>query len=70
MKYTVIFEHGARNVSAYVPDLPGCVAAGKSVEDTRELIRAAIAAHIASLRETGQDVPAQVSYLEQLEVAV
>ncbi len=70
MKYTVLFDRGPTSVGAQVPDLPGCFAVGDTLDDARELIREAIAAHVGYLRETGQPVPEPTSSIEQLEVAV
>lgn len=56
-EYLVIIEHGPQNWSAYVPDLPGCVAAGTSREDTVTLIREAISLHLEALQEDGQEIP-------------
>ena len=53
MKYTVVIEKTGNGCSAYVPDLPGCVAAGDTREETEELIREAIVYHLALLREVG-----------------
>lgn len=55
--YTVILERGPRNWSAYVPDLPGCVAAARTRKETEELIREAIRLHIEALRLDGETVP-------------
>ena len=57
MKYTVIFEKAQKNYAAYVPDLPGCVATGKTLADVETLIREGIALHIENLREHGEAVP-------------
>lgn len=56
-RYAVIIEGEGASFSAYVPDLPGCVAAGSSVEEVEALIREAVELHIASLREHGDPVP-------------
>ncbi len=56
-EYTVILEQGERNWSAYVPDLPGCVAAGATREETEELMREAIALHIDLMRADGDPIP-------------
>ena len=56
-KYAVIIEKASGNYSAYVPDLPGCVSVGDTVEETERNIREAIAFHIRGLREDGLDVP-------------
>jgi predicted RNase H-like HicB family nuclease len=69
MKYAVVIEPEAANFSAYVPDLPGCVAAGTTLEETEQLIREAIELHIAGMREDGADVPAPAVRVEYVEVA-
>lgn len=56
-EYTVIYEAGGQNWSAYVPDLPGCIATGKSRQDVENLIREAIEFHIEGLRSHGEVVP-------------
>ncbi len=56
--YLVVIEGSGDSYSAYAPDLPGCVAAGKSVEEVERLMREAIALHIESLRAHGEPVPA------------
>ena len=57
MEYVVIFEEGENSCSAYVPDLPGCIAAGDTIEEVRTLIAEAIEFHIEGLREDGDVVP-------------
>ena len=57
MEYTVILERGPKNWSAYVPDLPGCVAAGRTRAETEQLMREAIIMHLEALREDGEPVP-------------
>ncbi len=57
MEYTVIYEWGKRNWSAYVPDLPGCIATGKTRKRVEERIREAIAFHIEGMRGRGEKVP-------------
>jgi predicted RNase H-like HicB family nuclease len=56
-EYTVIYEPGPRNWSAYVPDLPGCIATAKTRKAIERQIREAIEFHIESLRRQGEDVP-------------
>ena len=58
MKFPVIFGPIPSGVSAYVPDLSGCVAAGSSLEETRDLIAGAIAMHLDGMREDGTPIPA------------
>ena len=53
MKYAVVIEKAPSNYSAYVPDLPGCVATGDTVEETEREIRSAIEFHIEGLRKAG-----------------
>lgn len=53
MNFAVIYEKTSTGYSAYVPDLPGCIAAGATFEETAELIRGAIEIHLESLREDG-----------------
>ena len=68
MRYTVILEPGDSGWSAYVPDLPGCVAAGKKRDQVLELIREAIEFHIEGLKEDGLPVPEAVSEGEVVEI--
>lgn len=62
--YLVVIEHGERNFSAYVPDLPGCIATGATREQTVERMRVAIALHIEGLRADGEPVPEPVTSAE------
>lgn len=57
MEYLVIYEKGPTSWGAYVPDLPGCVAAGQSREEVRQLIEGAIEMHLDGLREDGEPIP-------------
>ena len=57
MKYTVVIDETGNGYSAYVPDVPGCVAAGDTREETEELIREAIVYHLEILRESGDPIP-------------
>jgi predicted RNase H-like HicB family nuclease len=56
-EYTVIYERGERNWSAYVPDLPGCVATGKTRKEIERVVREAIEFHIEGLVQRGEPVP-------------
>lgn len=69
MRYAVVIEKAEGNFSAYVPDLPGCVATGSTVEEVEAEIREAIAFHVESLREDGLPVPPGASQVEYVEVA-
>ncbi len=67
-KYAVIFEQATTNWAAYVPDLPGCVTAGRTLEETERNVREAIAGHIQTLREFGEPVPESTSVAREVEV--
>ncbi|MEQ1860397.1 MAG: type II toxin-antitoxin system HicB family antitoxin [Chthoniobacteraceae bacterium] len=70
MRYTVVIEEGSTSFGAYVPDLPGCVAAAETREEVVALIREAMEFHIEALRDDGQPVPLPHSFAESVEVAV
>ncbi len=67
MRYAVIIEKAAGNYSAYVPDLPGCVATGATVEAVEQEIRDAIRFHIEGLKADGLEVPQPISMAEYVE---
>ena len=69
MKYAVVIEKAEGNYSAYVPDLPGCVATGTTIEEVENEIREAIAFHIEGMREDGMVVPEPTSQVEYIELA-
>jgi predicted RNase H-like HicB family nuclease len=66
-KYAVIIEAGERNYSAYVPDLPGCIATGKTAEEVKRLIREGIAFHLEGLREDGLPIMEPTTLTEYVE---
>jgi predicted RNase H-like HicB family nuclease len=68
MRYAIVIEQVQGNYSAYVPDLPGCVATGSTVEDVERDIREAIEFHLCGLREEGLGVPAPSSRVEYVDV--
>ena len=68
MRYTVIVEAGETSWGAYVPDLPGCVAAAETREEVLQLIRDAIEFHIDGLRASGESVPQPHSFSEIVEI--
>jgi predicted RNase H-like HicB family nuclease len=68
MRYAVVIEPCSSNYSAYVPDLPGCIATGETVTETEQKIREAIEFHIGGLREDGAPVPAPSTRVEYVEV--
>ena len=69
MRYAIVLEKLDHNYSAYVPDLPGCVATGASLLETENLIRVAIKLHIEGLLEDGLPLPEPKSVVEYMEVA-
>ena len=69
MRYAIIIEKGERNYSAYVPDLPGCIATGKTVEEVRRRMGAAVELHLRGMREDGQPIPEPTSLVEYVEAA-
>jgi predicted RNase H-like HicB family nuclease len=68
MKYAIVIEKGPSNYSAYVPDLPGCVATGVTVEETESLLREAIELHLEGMREDGLPIPPATSVVEYVQV--
>ena len=66
--YTVFFAKTATGYSAHVPDLPGCIAAAPTLEETRELMREAIEFHIEGMRINGETVPEPTTHIEQLDI--
>jgi len=69
MKYAVVIEKGETSYGAYVPDLPGCIAAGETEEEVKQLIHDAIEFHIEGLKESGEPIPPPTSRIEFIEVA-
>lgn len=69
MTYVVVYEQTGNGWSAYVPDLPGCVAAGGTREETEILIREAIAFHLEGLRESNEAIPEPGTWTELVEVS-
>ena len=69
MRYAMIIETGKRNYSAYLPDLPGCVVTGKTIEEVRQRMREAIELHLAGMREDGLPIPKPTSLADYVEAA-
>jgi predicted RNase H-like HicB family nuclease len=67
MRYAVVIEKAEASYSAYVPDLPGCIATGASVSEVEAEIRKAIRFHIDGLKADGLPVPAPTSIAEYVE---
>ena len=68
MRYAIVVEQAAGNFSAYVPDLPGCVATGESQEEAQSQIREAIEFHLEGLRQDGARIPKPTSKVDYVEV--
>lgn len=69
MRYAIVIEQAGGNYSAYVPDLPGCVATGVTKAEVEALIHDAIALHLAGMREDGLVIPVPSSQVEYIDVA-
>ncbi len=67
-KYAVVVERGPNNYSAYVPDLPGCVSTGKTIEEIKTNIREAIELHLEGMMEDGVPVPEPSSVAIEIEL--
>jgi predicted RNase H-like HicB family nuclease len=68
-RYAIVVERAKKNYAGYVPDLPGCVATGATVEETERLLREAIELHVAGMREDGVPVPEPSSVVDYVEVS-
>lgn len=68
MKYAVVYEQAPRNWAAYVPDLPGCVATGRTRAEVQHRIREAIHLHLEAMRARGEVVPETSAAVEVVEV--
>ena len=69
MRYAIVIEKAENNYAAYVPDLPGCVTTGATIEETEQQIREAIEFHIRGLREDGLPIPDPSSKVNYIDVA-
>ena len=69
MRYAIVIENAGPNYSAYVPDLPGCVATGATFEEVEREIREAIEFHLDGLRAEGQPIPPGGTSATYVEVA-
>jgi predicted RNase H-like HicB family nuclease len=70
MRYAIVIEKAEDNYSAYVPDLPGCIATGATLEAVESEIREAIIFHLDGLREDGLPVPPGESTVDYVDVAI
>ncbi len=69
MRYAVVIEKAKGNYSAYVPDLPGCVSVGDTLEEVKQNIQEALAFHLEAMREDGLPIPQPATECEYVEVA-
>ena len=69
MRYAIVIEAAGDNFSAYVPDLPGCIATGSTLEETERQIREAIEFHLEGLRADDLPIPPASSRVDYVEVA-
>ncbi len=69
-RYAIVIEKSESNYGGYVPDLPGCVATGPTVEETERLLREAIEIHLDGMREDGTPIPEPSSVVEYVEIGV
>ena len=69
MRYAIVIEKGEGNYGAYVPDLPGCVATGDTIEEVEREIQEAIEFHLQGMREDGDPVPQPSSTVAYVDVA-
>lgn len=67
-RYAIVVEKAESNYAAYVPDLPGCIATGATVEETERRLRGAIEVHVRGLREDGLPVPESSSLVDYVEI--
>jgi len=69
MRYAMIIEQGERNYSAYLPDVPGCIATGRTIEELKQRMSEAVELHLRGMREDGLPTPEPTSLAEYVEAA-
>jgi predicted RNase H-like HicB family nuclease len=69
MKYAVVFEKSSTGYAAYVPDLPGCITTGRSLDETEKLIQEAIEFHVEGMKLHGERVPEPTTATKYVEVS-
>lgn len=69
MRYAIVIEHTGENFSAYVPDIAGCVATGRTLAEAEDAIREAIEFHLDGMKADGTPIPAPSSRVDYVEVA-
>jgi predicted RNase H-like HicB family nuclease len=68
MRYAIVIEKGSNNLSAYVPDLPGCITTGETLEEIEANMREAIDLHLEGLRADGESIPEPLTACGYVEV--
>jgi len=68
IRYAIVIEKAARNYSAYLPDVPGCVATGASLEEVRQNLKGALQLHLEGMAEDGERPPEPTTVVEYLDV--
>ena len=69
-RFLIILEQGEHNYSAYVPDLPGCIATGRTLQEVEQNMREAIALHVQAMLEDGEPIPVSQSIAEYVNISV
>ena len=69
MRYTIIIEKAGNNYCAHAPDLPGCIATGATVKETKRVMQEAVELHLRGMREDGDPIPEPTTVVDVVEVA-
>jgi predicted RNase H-like HicB family nuclease len=69
MQYAVVIEKAEHNYAAYIPDMPGCVATGESLDETEQHLREAVHFHLQGMREDGLPIPEPTSKVNYIDAA-
>ncbi|MBV8821575.1 MAG: type II toxin-antitoxin system HicB family antitoxin [Ktedonobacteraceae bacterium] len=69
-RFLIIIEQGEHNYSAYVPDLPGCIATGRTLQEVEQNMREAIALHVQGMLEDGEPIPVSQTIAEYVDISV
>jgi predicted RNase H-like HicB family nuclease len=69
LRYAIIIEKAESNYSAYVPDLPGCIATGGTIEEIKRLMQEGIEIHLQGMREDGLPIPAPTTLVDYADIA-
>jgi predicted RNase H-like HicB family nuclease len=68
VKFAVVFEKAESNWAAYVPDLPGCITTGSTLQETKRNIHEAVSLHLEAMREVGEPIPAPTTDIDFVEL--